>query len=995
MCRTSFECFPDEKCVDGFCCPYMTFTSPAPTLEAASDPPETTNTLSCPDGTGWLRLCKIDADCIFNDEICANGKCCGSCRQRRLQVLRELQNFISIYGAYVPQCSGEGLYYHEKQCMSGTNECWCVTKYGERIAPSLAKAADELDCEEMVRNFTTPRSPQKGPTTTSKPVTEFNVETDEVEETERATTSTRRTTTATPTTKKSDTFETSTPDKKVVEEFLNDDIDCGQTEEVSYCHYSKCQASCEDPTKTSCEDPTKSLCPAKKCVDGCHCRSGYIRRTDDPKSECILIEDCNKPNTTDVLRQEIQDFICNDPLKQYTYCGSPCPMSCETRLDTACVFDHCVRGCFCRTPYILESNRDPLKSKCVLPAQCPLMKDIFRTAYQEEPSRSNFDTLLNNNFFGNPLTTTITLHRCPDPLKNYLRCGSECPPACNQVKHNCSLSCVAGCFCRTPYILKDINDVNSQCILPQHCSSKPQGALETVKDCRDPRKIWTTCFSKKCVRTCTQWQPFCSPTDCQPGCECRPPYVMKDLNDPESPCILSDECPQPEVIPTSKCRDPLKEFHSCASSCPLACDNLQPQVCTPCISGCFCKNGYILESSKNWAESKCVRINQCAQQLPSPQQTKKNIEAPQKPTQHVPLKPEEEEEEEGKKEEHENQRPNLIQNEALQPQLQPDLVANPQDKSQNVSETDEGFSMIEQDRTSPILLVPSYCPPTPRDRGGRSCLSDFDCGFQQRCCNVSAGSIFPDPPRCTCLDPNAIWVECGTLCPEYCGQASVPKCSPTCNPGCNCAPGYVKARNDLVAPCVPKTECTKLTKSRNLLFFTTSSTESIKTTTTTYEHLRREQGAHQDNKYAGAELYHKDGSLLGKFVFVKLNGQFQLKGKIYNLPKDSLDFALDLHQFGDSVISGCRHIGWSIGINGNSSSTDDAYSHNWLRIHVEPDAFDKAREVERTLDQEDFNNYQAIIGRSLVLHRLVKNNETGQFLTGEPVSCATIGFYQI
>jgi hypothetical protein len=82
--------------------------------------------------------------------------------------------------------------------------------------------------------------------------------------------------------------------------------------------------------------------------------------------------------------------------------------------------------------------------------------------------------------------------------------------------------------------------------------------------------------------------------------------------------------------------------------------------------------------------------------------------------------------------------------------------------------------------------------------------------------------------------------------------------------------------------------------------------------------LRKEQGGHQDNGYAGAELYHKDGSLLGKFVFLKLNGQFQLKGKIYNLPKDSLDFALDLHQFGDSVISGCRNIGWSIGINGNS-----------------------------------------------------------------------------
>lgn len=30
----------------------------------------------CPDNSEWLRMCKIDSDCIFRDEICAEGKCC-------------------------------------------------------------------------------------------------------------------------------------------------------------------------------------------------------------------------------------------------------------------------------------------------------------------------------------------------------------------------------------------------------------------------------------------------------------------------------------------------------------------------------------------------------------------------------------------------------------------------------------------------------------------------------------------------------------------------------------------------------------------------------------------------------------------------------------------------------------------------------------------------------------------------------------------------------
>ncbi|TKR60787.1 hypothetical protein L596_027982 [Steinernema carpocapsae] len=43
----------------------------------------------------------------------------------------------------------------------------------------------------------------------------------------------------------------------------------------------------------------------------------------------------------------------------------------------------------------------------------------------------------------------------------------------------------------------------------------------------------------------------------------------------------------------------------------MACDNLNPDFCSPCISGCFCKLGLVFENSKNWTSSRCIPISKC------------------------------------------------------------------------------------------------------------------------------------------------------------------------------------------------------------------------------------------------------------------------------------------------------------------------------------------------------------------------------------------------
>lgn len=131
----------------------------------------------------------------------------------------------------------------------------------------------------------------------------------------------------------------------------------------------------------------------------------------------------------------------------------------------------------------------------------------------------------------------------------------------------------------------------------------------------------------RCARSCDQSASealLCVPDDCQPGCVCKTPFVQLSQNDKDN-CILPEQCPlswfnnnnnKPttteivhlfgdegvreqqftnnhfDSLNTLKCSNNAnKEWRNCASSCPLGCDNLELKLCTPCVSGCFCKNG--------------------------------------------------------------------------------------------------------------------------------------------------------------------------------------------------------------------------------------------------------------------------------------------------------------------------------------------------------------------------------------------------------------------
>ncbi|VDO90091.1 unnamed protein product [Haemonchus placei] len=224
---------------------------------------------------------------------------------------------------------------------------------------------------------------------------------------------------------------------------------------------------------------------------------------------------------------------CLDERRQYHSCGSACPISCATRNAPRCQ-ESCVSGCFCRIPYVLENGNDPLHSSLFF-----LQKTLIE-------------------FYPTPGAATVLpdTNHCSDPLKNYLNCGTKCPGGlyilykrfadyeghlelyklinfeedtpiiisihyfpvgCNDLNPSttCSLACVSGCFCRSPYILLDAKDPQSSCVLPLHCprTTSPTGT------CADPRK--------ECARSCTNPLGRCEAGLCSAGCVCREPYVLQ------------------------------------------------------------------------------------------------------------------------------------------------------------------------------------------------------------------------------------------------------------------------------------------------------------------------------------------------------------------------------------------------------------------------------------------------------------------------------------
>ncbi|PAV71948.1 hypothetical protein WR25_16653 [Diploscapter pachys] len=614
----------------------------------------------------------------------------GACALRRRKVLDNMRA-QELLGLQIPQCDDDNdHFYRKKQCLAGTTKCWCVSNFGRK----LIGAND--DCEVARRRqenlLVKAQNLLKESTAFEKNTTKcYGIRAGICPKTPEFSRMNSQFSGGVPCRCDSDCYDnnkccpglgrTNNLAESETQRFCMKPVTpsglsmvCGANEQFSAC-YSPCQPFCEDPTVTACPPPA--------CQPGCHCQPGYIRRDGSPKSACVPRQTCE---TYDLSAR------CADPRRQYHSCGSACPISCDNRNQPRCG-EHCVAGCFCKLPYILLDDENPLTSRCILPAECP--------ASQTQAPSIHY---LARHPVQMPVFPSIPQYPYTGVSPNQnIHYGASCTP--NELLNCTSKECgPPRCYCRLPYILSDGKDPDSACVLPQLCprfkeessfipettAKTPSKTLE--KKCNDPKKMWTSCGAQGCARSCVNPLGRCSEGQCYEGCICKEPYVIQDPKDPESPCLLPSEC-------ENHCDDPLKEFVKCASSCPMGCDNRHPKHCTPCEDGCFCKNGLVFINSTDWKTSECVRLDEC----PTEQEKSSEKAEPE-----FKFK--------------------LPSGSSEMPAVKTSTFLK-MDSNETKDETDSIAKF-----TAKQLPRPTKCPATTYDVGGRPCVDDSDCPVEQLCC---------------------------------------------------------------------------------------------------------------------------------------------------------------------------------------------------------------------------------------------------------------------
>ena len=106
-------------------------------------------------------------------------------------------------------------------------------------------------------------------------------------------------------------------------------------------------SECASPCPATCSQPYP-LC-ATVCQPGCACPTGQVIH--EESARCVLLEECST--------QECP------PGKEYTECGTACPLTCDNYGEPLPCTLQCVQGCFC--PSGMVENGD----ECVAPSDCP------------------------------------------------------------------------------------------------------------------------------------------------------------------------------------------------------------------------------------------------------------------------------------------------------------------------------------------------------------------------------------------------------------------------------------------------------------------------------------------------------------------------------------------------------------------------------------------------------------------------------------------------
>ncbi|KAM9718275.1 zonadhesin, like isoform 2-T2 [Menidia menidia] len=195
---------------------------------------------------------------------------------------------------------------------------------------------------------------------------------------------------------------------------------------------------------------------------------------------------------------------------------------------------------------------------------------------------------------------------CP-PNSHYESCADPCQETCSGKPSSCGGPCSEGCVCDPDYVLSA-----GKCVKKDSC-----GCTHTNGQYYEPGDEF---YVEDCMLKCKCNAPFvtCEASDCPPMHECKlqdgelgcypsgptTPRPSTPRPPTPGPTTPRPSTPTPSTKPPNPC-PPNAEYIDCGPACIPTCMEPSTNCSGSCISGCFCKPGFVFKGRR------CVPLDQC------------------------------------------------------------------------------------------------------------------------------------------------------------------------------------------------------------------------------------------------------------------------------------------------------------------------------------------------------------------------------------------------